>query len=79
MYLKWQEAFEDVREVRDPYEEQLFSERDRIDQEALALYQRNPDKAKEFLTGYTQGKMETVLEMYNGLHDFLIVKYSNSR
>jgi dipeptidase len=79
MYLKWQEAFEDVREVRDPYEEQLFSERDRIDQEALALYQRNPDKAKEFLTGYTKGKMETVLEMYNGLHDFLIVKYSNSR
>ena len=79
LYLKWQEAVKDLWEVRDPYEEQLFSERDRIDEEALALYNKNPEKAKEFLTAYTREKMDTVLEMYNGLHDALIVKYSNSR
>ncbi len=79
LYLKWQDAVQDVWKVRDPYEEQLFSERDHVDQEALALYEKNPEKALEYLTSYSKGKMETVLEMYNGLHDTLIVKYSNSR
>ena len=79
LYLKWQEAVQDVWKVRDPYEEQLFSERDHVDNEALVLYKKNPDKALEYLTAYSKGKMETVLEMYNELHDTLIVKYSNSR
>jgi dipeptidase len=79
LYLKWQEAVKDVWEVRDPYEQQLFSERDHVDNEALELYKEDPDKALEYLTSYSKGKMETVLEMYNGLHDKLIVKYSNSR
>jgi len=79
LYLKWQEAVKDVRRVRDPYEEQLFAEREKVDDEALALYQKDPDRAQDYLTAYTKGKMEKVLEMYNGLHDALIVKYSNSR
>ena len=79
LYLKWQEAIKDVWKVRDPYEEQLFSEREKVDDEALALYQKDPDRALDYLTAYTKGKMEKVLEMYNGLHDALIVKYSNSR
>jgi dipeptidase len=79
LYLKWQEAVRDLWAVRDPYEEQLFTERDHVDQEALALYEKNPAKALEYLTSYTQGKMEQVLAIYNKLHDDLIVKYSNSR
>ena len=79
LYLKWQEAVQDVWAVRDPYEEQLFSERDHVDKEALELYKKDPQKALDYLTSYSKGKMETVLDMYNGLHDKLIVKYSNSR
>ena len=79
LYLKWQEAVKDVWAVRDPYEEQLFSERDHVDNEALELYKEDPDKALAYLTSYSKGKMETVLDMYNDLHDQLIVKYSNSR
>jgi dipeptidase len=79
LYLKWQEAVKDVLEVRNPFEERLFSERDRIDSEALALYKNDPAKALEFLTNYTQGNMNEILEIYNNLHDKLIVKYSNSR
>ena len=79
LYLKWQDMVQDVWEVRDPYEKQLFEERDHVDQEALTLYNKNPEKALEYLTAYSKGKMETVLDMYNGLHDDLIVKYSNSR
>jgi dipeptidase len=79
LYLKWQEAVEDVWEVRDPYEAQLFTERDHVDREALELYNKKPENALNYLTDYSKGKMEEVLEMYNGLHDELIVKYSNSR
>jgi len=79
LYLKWQEAVKDLWEVRNPYEAQLFAEREHVDKEALALYEKNPVKALQFLTSYSQGKMEQVLGMYNKLHDDLIVKYSNSR
>ncbi|MCK5135127.1 MAG: C69 family dipeptidase [Bacteroidales bacterium] len=79
LYLKWQEAVKDLWEVRNPFEERLFTERDRIDSEALALYRKDPEKALEYLTDYTKANMEEVLEMYNDLHDRLIVKYSNSR
>ncbi|MCP4312660.1 MAG: peptidase [Bacteroidetes bacterium] len=79
LYLKWQEAVKDVWEVRNPYEDALFEERNHVDNEALALYKKSPEKALDYLTNYSKGKMETVLEMYNGLHDKLIVKYSNSR
>ncbi len=44
LYLKWQEAVKDLWEVRDPYEEQLFSERDHVDKEALALYEKESRK-----------------------------------
>jgi dipeptidase len=79
LYLKWQEAVKDLWAVRDPFEEQLFLERDSIDQEALVRYREDPDRALEYLTGYSQGKMNEVLTLYNDLHDRLIVKYSNSR
>jgi dipeptidase len=79
LYLKWQEAIKDVRAVRDPFETRLFEEREKVDNEALALYGKDPDQALEYLTRYTRSNMEEVLEMFNNLHDRLIVKYSNSR
>jgi len=79
LYLKWQEAVKDVWAVRDPFEEGLFTEREQIDSEALALYKENPEKALDYLTQYSKANMEEVLLMYNDLHDKLIVKYSNSR
>ena len=79
LYLKWQEAVKDLWEVRDPFEEQLFTERDSIDSMAMVLYRKEPSRALNYLTAYSKGKMVGVLNMYNDLHDRLIVKYSNSR
>lgn len=79
LYLKWQEAVKDLWEVRNPFEERLFTERDKVDAEALKLYKKDPAKALEYLTNYTQANMEEILGIYNDLHDRLIVKYSNSR
>ncbi len=79
LYLKWQEMVKDLWAVRDPFEQRLFDERDEIDKKALEFYKKNPKEAHDFLTDYTISNMEEVLEMYNRLHDELIVKYSNSR
>ncbi len=79
LYLKWQEAVKDLWKVRNPFEQRLFDEREQIDSEALKLYAREPEKALEYLTDYTKANMMEVLDMYNDLHDKLIVKYSNSR
>jgi dipeptidase len=79
LYLKWQDMIEDVWAVRDPFEQRLFDEREKVDQEALELYTRSKKLGLQYLTAYTKKNMEEVLEMYNKLHDELIVKYSNSQ
>ena len=44
------------------------------------LYKKNPGQSTGISSPtYSKGKMETVLKLYNDLHDNLIVKYSNSR
>jgi len=79
LYLKWQEAIIDVREVRDPLEAGFFAERETVDSEALELYGKDPVKAREFLTEYTCERMASVIQMYSELRDLLITKYSNNR
>lgn len=79
LYLKWQEAIKDLRAVRDPLEQGFFDEQGEIDKEAAALYEVDPDKAKEFLTGYTRQAMEETVEMYRELRNTLIMKYTNNK
>ncbi len=79
LYLKWQEAIEDLRKVRDPLEASFFAERERIDKEAAALYKKSPKKAKVFLTTYTRERMEKVVQMYKDLRYLLITKYTNNK
>jgi len=78
LYLKWQEAIKDVWAVRDPFEKELFDRQPEIDKKAQELYKKSPDLAKEYLTDYTNRKMDEVLEMYVKLRNEMIVKYSNS-
>ena len=79
LYLKWQEAIKDVRAVRDPMEAHFFAERDSVDREVLRLYEKNPQKARKFLTAYTWERMESINAMYLELRDLLIAKYTNNR
>jgi dipeptidase len=79
LYLKWQEAIEDLRAVRDPLENGFFEKQDEIDKKALELYRKNPNKAKNFLTDYTQSKMVEIVTMYKELQKTLITKYTNNK
>jgi len=76
--LKFQKVREDVWAVRNPFEEKMFAEQDKIEKEALKLHKKNPKKAQKYLTSYSNEKMQEVTKMYLGLRNEIIVKYTNN-
>ena len=79
LYLKWQEAIKDVLAVREPMESGFFVEREETDRRAVSLLEKNPQAALDFLTAYTNERMERIHQMYSELRDVLIAKYTNNR
>ncbi|MFO8234142.1 MAG: C69 family dipeptidase [Bacteroidales bacterium] len=79
MYLKWQEAFEDVKPVRDSLEKATFEELKEIDKKAAELYKDDPEKAREYITDYSSQKMEELVKAYKELRKELITKYTNNK
>lgn len=77
--LRFQEAIKDVRAVRDPFEQKMFESQGEIEKQALELYQKDPQAAREFLTDYSNSLMGQVTEMFVGLRNELIVKYTNNQ
>jgi dipeptidase len=47
--------------------------------EAEKLSKKNPKEAQEYLTSYSNGLMNKVTEMYVGLRNSIITKYTNNR
>ena len=79
MYLKWQEAWKDVRPVRDSLEQATFEELNEVDQKAAQLYKEDPARAKEYVTEYTWKKMDELVGAYRELRYELIMKYTNNK
>jgi dipeptidase len=78
-YLKFQEAVKDIWAARNPFEEEIFTKQQEIEKEALALHRKNARAAQKYLTNYSNGLMNRVLDMYHKLRYTLIVKYTNNR
>jgi dipeptidase len=78
LYLRWQEAMEDVRAERDPLEASFFATQEEIEKQALEIYQRSPEEAEAFLTDHARECMDKVVELYRKLRDQLITKYTNN-
>lgn len=78
MQLRWQDAVKDLHAARGPLEEEFFSKQQEIEQEALLLHKKDPEKAKDFLTQLTKVRMKNVVKMYHTLRDLLITKYGSN-
>jgi len=76
--LKFQPIAEDVREVRNPFEEEMFKKQNAIEEEALKLYKKDPKKAQEYLTNYSNGLMNDVTQMFLELRNQIITDYTNN-
>jgi len=76
--LKFQEISKDVQAVRNPFENELFTKQNQVETQAQNLYKKSPKEAQEYLTSYSNGLMNKVTEMYLGLRNTIITKYTNN-
>jgi dipeptidase len=76
--LKFQEISKDVQAVRNPFENEMFLKQAQVEKEAQNLYKKSPLQAQEYLTTYSNGLMNKVTEMYLGLRNTIITKYTNN-
>ncbi len=66
-----------IREVWEPFENQLFAQQASMEEEVLALYKEDPAAAEAYLTDYSVGLAEGIVERYWLLGDQLWVRFNN--
>ncbi|MCK4765322.1 MAG: C69 family dipeptidase [Candidatus Aminicenantes bacterium] len=73
---KWGHMRHDVAKVWRKFEKEALQNQAKVEAEALALYKKNPKKARKFLTGYSNDWMEKLVKAYWQLGNDLWSKYT---
>ncbi len=76
--FRWQEMTKDVEKVWKDIEDGAFASQAKLEEEALALYKKDPKKATAVLTKYCLDQADQAVAAYWKLADELWVKYSGS-
>jgi dipeptidase len=74
-YLFYDRVMVDIKKHQSKLENQFADYQAAIDKAALELYEKEPQLAKEFLTDYSCSMADYVVEYWNELGNFLLVKY----
>jgi hypothetical protein len=74
-YLRYSDMIEDIRLVQGELEGKFLADQPQIDSGALALYERSPRLAKDYLTKYTASAGEEVVTRWRELGKFLLYRY----
>jgi len=77
--LRFQDASKEVLARRQPFEDKIFTDQEKVEKEALRLYTSNPKKAKAYLTAYCREVMEKVPPLYIEIRNRLITAFTNNR
>ena len=78
MQLRWQSAIKDLHAKRDLLEAEFFDKQAQIEAEAVKLYKKNPEKARDYLTDLTRERMNRIVKLYQDLRNLLITKYGSN-
>lgn len=73
---KWGDMRHDVAKVWQKFEQEALENQAKVEAEALALYKKNPKKARKFLTGYSNKWMNKLVKAYWQLGNDLWSKYT---
>ncbi|WP_430816854.1 dipeptidase [Carboxylicivirga sp. RSCT41] len=76
-YGRYSFMIEDIKKVQTELEDNLTSYTTAIDQSAKALYDQNPELARQFLTDFSMNQAELVTNRWRKLGEFLLVKYND--
>lgn len=75
--LKYCYMIEDIKGVRDQFEQEFLTVQPVIERTAVELYKQDPAQAKTFLTGYTNGVAVRVVDAYWKLASQLVGRYAD--
>lgn len=74
-YHRYSYMIEDIREVQTELEDKFTAMGPAIDNTAMALYEQDPELARQFLTEYSHNQSEITVERWQKLGQFLMIKY----
>ncbi len=74
-YLRYNVMIQDVQKVQGELEGRFLAEQPEVESAALALYERSPRLAVDYLTDYSVRIGEMVTARWRKLGEFLLVKY----
>ena len=77
--LRFQDAIKEVLARRQPFEDKIFADQEKVEKEALRLHAISPKKAKAYLTAYCRELMEKVPPLYIEIRNRLITAFTNNR
>lgn len=74
---RYSQMVDDMRTVQNELENTYAYAQEGVESAAMKLYSENPEKAKEFLTDYTNMCAQTAVDRWKQLGEFLIVRYND--
>jgi dipeptidase len=77
VYPRYSMLFPSLKEVRDSLEKSYFENQQAIENKACSLYKDNPQDAINFLNNYSNEKAQQMLDRWQQLAFYLIVKYND--
>ena len=75
VYNKYSYMHPDLEKVQKELESKFFAEQEKTDKEALALYEKSPEQAVQFLTKYSGEQAQYAFDKWKKLGEFLVIKY----
>lgn len=76
--FRFQEMSKDIEAVWKPIEDKAFADQAKFEEQAVALFQTDPKKARDLLTRYSQDLATKAVAAYWKLGDDLWLKYSGN-
>lgn len=76
-YPRYNQLFPSVQAAREQLEAGFLSDQSLVEQQALALLSQAPESAEVFLTDYSAGCAQKMLQAWKNLGQYLIVKFND--
>ena len=77
VYPRYSQMFGSLKQVRDSLDASWLSRQGEVDRRAQELYASSPEQAVNYLTAYGAEKAEQMLQRWQQLAFYLIVKYND--
>lgn len=77
VYPFYSKMFPDLEEARNELEFEYADQQSVVEKQALDLFNQSPEKAREYLTQYSLTSANKMMDRWNGLFRFIVVKHND--